>query len=390
MACTGFRTSCSCRCPPHSTPLPPCSMRPDLIGESYASALAELQDNVVPFDTPTAWRIIESELGAPVEDIFSSITPQPIASASLGQVRAGPMNVCRNRAAPCAAVACSSLPAASSAQRRSLPGMPPVILSYAARPFPHPHPTPALHAAGVPRHAGGRWAGGGSQGAAAGGGTHHRAGRVHAAPEHLGGAACGRHPPRLAVSRGWRRACCAGTRQACGGQDPRRLGQGLTQPCTCAARQEKGGALDSRATAASRPGLLWLSCSMLVLRPVTPLGSAGCWRTRSGAACMRSSTSALKPPMPPSSAAPMPTCPLSRVCTCLGPQAACCHAPLACCLPLAASCLLPASGRLQQAAACLQPAASAACPCPQPCATAASHEAPAHRHQLQASLHATN
>ena len=65
-------------------------MRPDLIGESYASALAELQDNVVPFDTPTAWRIIESELGAPVEDIFSSITPQPIASASLGQVRVAP------------------------------------------------------------------------------------------------------------------------------------------------------------------------------------------------------------------------------------------------------------------------------------------------------------
>ncbi len=64
-------------------------MRPDLIGEGYASALAELQDNVPPFDTATAYGIIESELGAPVTALFSSITPQPIASASLGQVRIG-------------------------------------------------------------------------------------------------------------------------------------------------------------------------------------------------------------------------------------------------------------------------------------------------------------
>ncbi|PRW51014.1 putative aarF domain-containing kinase chloroplastic [Chlorella sorokiniana] len=62
------------------------SMRPDLIGESYSAALAELQDNVPPFDTATAYGIIESELGAPVSALFSRITPLPIASASLGQV----------------------------------------------------------------------------------------------------------------------------------------------------------------------------------------------------------------------------------------------------------------------------------------------------------------
>lgn len=61
-------------------------MRPDLIGEGYSAALAELQDNVPPFDTDTAYGIIESELGAPVSALFSRITPQPIASASLGQV----------------------------------------------------------------------------------------------------------------------------------------------------------------------------------------------------------------------------------------------------------------------------------------------------------------
>lgn len=61
-------------------------MRPDLIGEAYASALAQLQDRVPPFDSAEAFAIIESELGAPVSELFSEITAQPIASASLGQV----------------------------------------------------------------------------------------------------------------------------------------------------------------------------------------------------------------------------------------------------------------------------------------------------------------
>lgn len=69
-----------------------CSMRPDLIGEGYAAALAQLQDNVAPFDSRTAMSILEQELGAPPDAIFSYITPQPIASASLGQVR-----LCRQR-----------------------------------------------------------------------------------------------------------------------------------------------------------------------------------------------------------------------------------------------------------------------------------------------------
>ena len=73
-------------CPP--SPPAPRSMRPDLIGEGYAAALSELQDNVPPFDTATAFGILEAELGAPVATVFSSITPQPIASASLGQVGA--------------------------------------------------------------------------------------------------------------------------------------------------------------------------------------------------------------------------------------------------------------------------------------------------------------
>lgn len=61
------------------------AMRVDVIGERYAAALAELQDNVRPFDTKAAMAIVERELGAPVGEVFSSIEG-PIASASLGQV----------------------------------------------------------------------------------------------------------------------------------------------------------------------------------------------------------------------------------------------------------------------------------------------------------------
>jgi aarF domain-containing kinase len=63
------------------------SMRPDLVGEVYASALSQLQDNVAPFDNAIAMEIIQQELGVTdISSLFSYITPTPIASASLGQV----------------------------------------------------------------------------------------------------------------------------------------------------------------------------------------------------------------------------------------------------------------------------------------------------------------
>jgi aarF domain-containing kinase len=63
------------------------SMRPDLVGEVYASALSQLQDNVAPFDNARAMEIIQQELGVTdISSLFSYITPTPIASASLGQV----------------------------------------------------------------------------------------------------------------------------------------------------------------------------------------------------------------------------------------------------------------------------------------------------------------
>jgi hypothetical protein len=48
--------------------------------------LQKLQDSVKPFDTPTAVRYIESELGGPLGQFFTEISEEPIASASLAQV----------------------------------------------------------------------------------------------------------------------------------------------------------------------------------------------------------------------------------------------------------------------------------------------------------------
>lgn len=65
------------------------SMRPDLIGESYASTLSKMQDRVKPFSNVEAMQILEEELGKPLDEIFEYLSPNPLASASLGQVYKG-------------------------------------------------------------------------------------------------------------------------------------------------------------------------------------------------------------------------------------------------------------------------------------------------------------
>jgi len=62
------------------------STRPDLVRKDYLDELVKLQDQLPAFDSAIAFQIIETELERPVVDIFSQISPEPVAAASLGQV----------------------------------------------------------------------------------------------------------------------------------------------------------------------------------------------------------------------------------------------------------------------------------------------------------------
>jgi aarF domain-containing kinase len=62
------------------------SIRPDVLPPDVMAELARLQDKIKPFSTVEARAIIEADLGAPIQDLFSEFTPEPIAAASLAQV----------------------------------------------------------------------------------------------------------------------------------------------------------------------------------------------------------------------------------------------------------------------------------------------------------------
>lgn len=63
------------------------SARPDLLPQPYLEALSELQDRLPSFPNEIAFAVMEEELGRPVHEVFSELTEQPVAAASLGQVR---------------------------------------------------------------------------------------------------------------------------------------------------------------------------------------------------------------------------------------------------------------------------------------------------------------
>ncbi|GAB1537564.1 hypothetical protein NUACC21_02090 [Scytonema sp. NUACC21] len=65
------------------------STRPDLIRKDYLDELVKLQDQLPPFDNAIAYQIIESQLERSVDEIFSELSPNPVAAASLGQVYRG-------------------------------------------------------------------------------------------------------------------------------------------------------------------------------------------------------------------------------------------------------------------------------------------------------------
>ena len=62
------------------------STRPDLITVDFLEELIKLQDQLPSFDNAIAFGIIEKVLGCSVHDIYSEISAEPVAAASLAQV----------------------------------------------------------------------------------------------------------------------------------------------------------------------------------------------------------------------------------------------------------------------------------------------------------------
>ena len=62
------------------------STRPDFIPEDVIHELKKLQDEVPPFPTEEAMKIVEREFEKPAREVFKSFSDQPIASASIAQV----------------------------------------------------------------------------------------------------------------------------------------------------------------------------------------------------------------------------------------------------------------------------------------------------------------
>ena len=62
------------------------ALRPDYIPLEYAEALRSLHDDVPPFSGADARRVVEDDLGAPLQRLFAEFEPEPFAAASLSQV----------------------------------------------------------------------------------------------------------------------------------------------------------------------------------------------------------------------------------------------------------------------------------------------------------------
>src|SRR5688572_11066266 len=60
--------------------------RPDLVGDSSAANLLQLQDSLPPAPYPAIKRAIEQALEAPIETLFSRIDEVPVGAASIAQV----------------------------------------------------------------------------------------------------------------------------------------------------------------------------------------------------------------------------------------------------------------------------------------------------------------
>lgn len=62
------------------------SIRPDILSPLAMVELQRLCDKVPSYDSKIAFAIMEKELGRPISEVYSEISPEPLAAASLGQV----------------------------------------------------------------------------------------------------------------------------------------------------------------------------------------------------------------------------------------------------------------------------------------------------------------
>jgi len=62
------------------------SLRPDIVPPKIADELRKLQDEVPPFSSEEAVKIVEEEMGKEVKEIFSYFSMEPMAAASIAQV----------------------------------------------------------------------------------------------------------------------------------------------------------------------------------------------------------------------------------------------------------------------------------------------------------------
>src|SRR5437879_8189168 len=62
------------------------STRPDLLPPDYIHALSRLQDTIQPVPAARIIQIVQTELHAPIDELFQSFDDQPLATASMAQV----------------------------------------------------------------------------------------------------------------------------------------------------------------------------------------------------------------------------------------------------------------------------------------------------------------
>lgn len=63
------------------------STRPDLLPPEYIVELTKLQDSAPPVSFDAIQEVLLTELGQPIENVFASFNPEPIAAASIGRPR---------------------------------------------------------------------------------------------------------------------------------------------------------------------------------------------------------------------------------------------------------------------------------------------------------------